>query len=229
MFPELASALDALLRQHLLAAQRASVPESETGTETRHLCVGFVDLVDSTDLVQRLSMGELGSVLTQFENAATDVVTAVGGRAVKFIGDEVLYTAQDEAIGCRIALDLAAAFTDHTVVPPCRAGVASGEVMLRDGDVFGPAVNLAARAVKVGGPGEVVVPTDVAVAAGLPSHPLGSCMCVGSTWWSSAVPPPDRPSQMIDSLTSEGRSRWCRTTGTQTGIADSNGTGFHDP
>jgi class 3 adenylate cyclase len=38
--------------------------------------------------------------------------------------------------------------------------------MLRDGDVFGPVVNLAARAVKVADPGEVVATADVADAAG---------------------------------------------------------------
>jgi class 3 adenylate cyclase len=45
--------------------------------------------------------------------------------------------------------------------------MAGGQVMLRDGDVFGPVVNLGARAVKVARPGEVVAPADVAAAAGL--------------------------------------------------------------
>jgi class 3 adenylate cyclase len=54
-----------------------------------------------------------------------------------------------------------------------RAGVASGDVLLRDGDVFGPVVSLAARAVKVAGPGEVVAPPEVAAAAGIATAPLG--------------------------------------------------------
>lgn len=173
LFPEVAPALDVLLRQHLVAVRRAATAESEAGFETRQLCVGFVDLVDSTSMTQRLSMGELGGVLTQFENITTDMVTAAGGRVVKLIGDEVLYTAADGASACRIALDLAAAFADHPSVPRVRAGVASGDVMLRDGDVFGPVVNLAARAAKVGGPGEVVAPTDVALSAGMAFDPLG--------------------------------------------------------
>jgi class 3 adenylate cyclase len=179
LFPEVAPALDVLLRQHLVGVRRASTAESEAGFETRQLCVGFVDLVDSTSLAQRLSMAELGGVLTQFENITTDMVTAEGGRVVKLIGDEVLYTAADGATGCRIALDLAATFADHPSVPRVRAGVASGDVMLRDGDVFGPVVNLAARAAKVGGPGEVVAPTDVALSAGLPFDPLGPLLVRG--------------------------------------------------
>lgn len=70
-------------------------------------------------------------------------------------------------------MNLSKAFTDHPVLPPVRAGVACGEVLLRDGDVYGPVVNLAARAVKVAGSGEVVAPVAMAVAAGLSSESLG--------------------------------------------------------
>jgi class 3 adenylate cyclase len=53
--------------------------------------------------------------------------------------------------------DLEIAVEDQVVEDPrvlaVRAGIASGDVLLRDGDVFGPIVNLAARAVKLAGPG----------------------------------------------------------------------------
>jgi class 3 adenylate cyclase len=45
--------------------------------------------------------------------------------------------------------------------------------MLRDGDVFGPVVNLAARAVKVAGPGEVVAAAGLADTAGFRSESRG--------------------------------------------------------
>jgi adenylate cyclase len=92
---------------------------------------------------------------------------------VKLIGDEVLYATKDEATGCRIALSLAATFTDQTVVPQVRAGAAFGDVLLRDGDVFGPVVNLAARAVKLAAAGEVVATPAVASAAGIRAEALG--------------------------------------------------------
>jgi class 3 adenylate cyclase len=62
---------------------------------------------------------------------------------------------------------------DHPSVPPVRAGVNAGDVLLRDGDVFGPVVNLAARIVKVAGAGEVVAPMSVAAAAGIEAELLG--------------------------------------------------------
>ena len=170
LLPLVAPALDVLFRQHVLAAQRTMVDDNPVGYETQQLIVGFVDLVGSTDLAEQLSMAELGVVLTTFENLAADVVTAAGGREIKLIGDEILYTTSDAAAACAIALDLAESFRDHPIVPPIRAGLAGGQVMLRDGDVFGPIVNLAARAVKVAEPGEVVVTADLAESSGFRSE-----------------------------------------------------------
>ena len=174
LVPTVSATLDMLLRQHLIGARRAVFGDAaEAGYETRRMSVGFVDLVGSTALAQRLPTRELGAVLTAFEHLAADSVTSRGGRVVKLIGDEVLYTAGDESSACVIALSLAATFTDHPIVPQVRAGVASGDVLLRDGDVFGPVVNLAARAVKVAAAGEVVAPLAVATAAGIAAEPLG--------------------------------------------------------
>jgi class 3 adenylate cyclase len=174
LVPTANAALDILLRQHIIAARRTILGDAaDVGYETQPMCVGFVDLVGSTALAQRLSTRELGAVLTAFEHTAADAVTAGGGRVVKLIGDEVLYTAAGESSACDIALALVARFTDHPIVPPVRAGVASGELMLRDGDVFGPVVNLAARAVKMAGAGHVVTTVAVAQAAGIEAEPLG--------------------------------------------------------
>ena len=135
--------LDMPLRQHIIAARRTLLGDAaDAGYESQHMCVGFVDLVESTALAQHLSTRELGSALTEFEHVAADTVTAAGGRVVKLIGEEVLYTASDEAAACMIELNLAATFAAHPVVPTVRAGVAGGDVLLRDGDVFGPVVNL---------------------------------------------------------------------------------------
>ena len=173
LMPQVVAGFDALLRQHLVALRRSPSPDSDGGVETRALGVGFVDLVDSTGLALAVTMGELGILLTEFENLTADVVVAAGGRVVKLIGDEVLYTAPDPATECEIALELAELMRHHPRLPVVRAGVAFGEVMLRDGDVFGPVVNLAARAAKVGGPGEVVVESELADASGFESEPLG--------------------------------------------------------
>ena len=174
LVPGVASALDVLFRQHVVAARRSGLGvDADSGFETQQMSVGFVDLVDSTALAQRLETRELGTALTEFENIAADTVTAHGGRVVKLIGDEVLYTAPTEPTAAAIASQLVEAYRHHRVLPEVRVGLASGEVLLRDGDVFGPVVNLAARAVKAAGPGEIVAPTSYAKAANLPAEPIG--------------------------------------------------------
>jgi class 3 adenylate cyclase len=180
LLPGVSFVLDVMLREHLISARRTILGDAgDAGYETQRLLVGFVDLVGSTALAQRLSTRELGTVLTEFENLALDTVTSGGGRVIKLIGDEVLYTAGDELSACTIALELSSALADHPEIPAVRAGLAGGEVMLRDGDVFGPVVSLAARAVKVAAPGEVVAPPAVAAAAGLAAEPLGPRLLKG--------------------------------------------------
>ncbi len=174
LLPVVGPALDLLFRQHLLGAQRTALADADlVGYETQRLVVGFVDLVGSTELGERLSVPDLGAVLTTFEQLAADVVTAGGGRVVKLIGDQILYTSPTAGPACTVALNLSAACDDHPLIPRVRGGLASGQVMMRDGDVFGPVVNLAARAVKVAQPGEVLVTADLADAAGLRAEPRG--------------------------------------------------------
>jgi adenylate cyclase len=175
LLPFVADTIDVLLRQHLIAARRTILGDNaDAGYETQRMCVGFIDLVGSTALAERLSTREFGGVLTEFENLAADTITAAGGRVVKLIGDEVLYTAGDERTACEIALDLIKQLGEHPRVPTARGGVAGGNVLLRDGDVFGPVVNLAARAVKMAGPGELLAPPTVTESAGLGSESLTS-------------------------------------------------------
>jgi adenylate cyclase len=180
LLPFVAASLDTLLRQHLLAARRTILGDAvDPAFETQRLVVGFVDLVGSTALAQRLSTRELGAVLTEFENAAADAVTDGGGRVVKHIGDEILFTAPDEQAGCAIALALATTFADHPRVPPTRAGLAAGDVLLRAGDVFGPVVILAARAVKLAAPGELVAEEAVVASAGVDGEPVDGQLVKG--------------------------------------------------
>jgi class 3 adenylate cyclase len=160
LLPMLVPAMDALLRNHLIVARRnRNVLETArtSGYDTKELAVGFVDLVGSTTLSLRLSMRELGAALGEFETRAADTITDFGGRLVKLIGDEVMFVVGDPRSAAQIALALTDAFAAHRVLPQVRGGLAFGDVMSRDGDYFGPVVNLAARVVKVAAPGTVAV------------------------------------------------------------------------
>jgi adenylate cyclase len=168
LLPQISVAMDTVLRHHLLALRRVDALEGPPGDfETRILAVGFTDLVDSSGLAQQVSMSELGARLRQFETRAVGLVMGGGGRVIKHIGDEVMFVAADPVSACRIALDLVGAFATDPALPSARSGVACGEVLVREGDCFGPVVNLAARLVEAATPNTLLVSDAVrdAVAA----------------------------------------------------------------
>jgi adenylate cyclase len=151
-------------RRHLVAAAERRLMRGGEGETT--LCVGFADLVGFTARTQRLSQHELAVVVERFEQLAFEVVSRLGGRVVKMIGDEVLFVADDVVTGARIALAVADAYREDEDLSDVRVGLAAGAVLERDGDVYGPVVNLANRIVAVAFPGSVVVSPEVADALG---------------------------------------------------------------
>lgn len=121
------------------------------------MCVGFADMVSFTRLSQRLAERDLAALVDRFEHTAADIIAAGGGRLVKTIGDEVLFVAADAPRGAEIALQLVEAMAADEVLPELRIGLASGTVVSRMGDVFGPTVNLASRLTALAEPGTVLV------------------------------------------------------------------------
>jgi adenylate cyclase len=174
LYDGLLATMDAVLRQHLVHQARPNITEAHAGFEARDGAVGFVDVVGSTSLGQRLPLDDVGRAIARFESAATDVVTEGGGRVIKFVGDEVMYRTDAVGDACAVALHLVERLRGDPVLPGLRGGVAGGPLLLRDGDCFGPVVNLAARAVKVASPGVVVVASTGVVEAppGLRLTPL---------------------------------------------------------
>jgi adenylate cyclase len=143
-------------RRQLRAAlwRKLAVPADKLGDTS--LTVGFVDLVRFTALTEDVEEDELEALVTRFEDVAHEGITGNGGRMIKMIGDEVMYVTDDPLAGIRIAATLVEAYATDERLPPARAGIASGSVLSRDGDYFGPVVNLASRIVDIARPNAVV-------------------------------------------------------------------------
>jgi adenylate cyclase len=159
---ELGSLLEPLLRHHLWASvqrQRAAMRTSHDRLESR-VAIGFVDLVGFTTATATMGTAELLAFMQQFHRRTFDVVTAAGGRVVKHIGDEIMFSSTGADNGCEIALSLLDAFADAASLP--RGGLAHGMVVARHGDFYGPVVNLAARLVDIAVPGEVLAVAGIA-------------------------------------------------------------------
>jgi adenylate cyclase len=138
----------------------------DASAPARPVCVvGFADLVAFTQMSRELDELELAKVVERFEEITSDVVAASGGRLVKTLGDEVLFSAESPELGAEISLAIAEAIKKSPDVPDVRVGVSYGPVLPLMGDVFGTTVNLAARLTAIARPGSVVA--DAALAAEL--------------------------------------------------------------
>ncbi len=122
--PAMAWFLEFVWRRHVQAATRRRVmlrAAGETAGTNPVLAVGFADMVGFTLLSQHLGAAELAAVVRRFEEISHDVVTGLGGRVVKMIGDEAMFVVESVEGAARIGLDLAEAYADDEL-PERRAG-----------------------------------------------------------------------------------------------------------
>ncbi len=143
--------MDAFERSQLRAQNARSwlapFPANEDVTEgpTEVVALGFVDLVGSTAWAQTMNLREQNLALTRFESAAWSSAVLAGGRVVKTIGDEVFFAAPTADAACRIGTEVCRAVAADPMLPPARGVVGLGPAVPREGDYFGPLVNLLAR------------------------------------------------------------------------------------
>ena len=169
-------------RRHLSAAMRRmeSVGSAQEELLTAELTVGFADLVSFTQLTNRLDDDDLAVLVEAFESRCSDLITASGGRAVKTLGDSVLFVADSPQAAVAIALDIVDEIGPDETLPDVRVGLASGTDITRLGDVYGPPVNLASRLTTVARRNRVitdhvtaaVLSADVYDTRALPPRPL---------------------------------------------------------
>jgi len=117
------------------------------------VAIGFADLAGYTALSAELDADHLGDFVAQWEEVVYDTVAIHGGRVVKTIGDEAMFAGLSASVA-NIALALRTAAVDHGL-PAVRTGLAAGMVVARDGDFYGPVVNLASRLTEVVPPGQI--------------------------------------------------------------------------
>jgi adenylate cyclase len=147
---ELSDALQLVLlhswRRHLAAALSRLDDDPAAGDETvTSVTAGFADLVNFSALSNEMDTNRLGELVEIFEARCGDVVAAHEGRMIKTLGDSVLFLAGTPEQAMDIASGLIDVIGGDARLPDIRIGLATGLVVTRLGDVFGPPVNLAAR------------------------------------------------------------------------------------
>jgi len=168
MIEEFSEPFEALLlyvwRRHLAAAvaRTEALGAREEDLHTTRLTVGFADIVQFTALSNQLSEERIGDLVELFEARCADVVAAQRGRIIKSIGDSVLFVHEDPMAAYEIAEGIITVIGRDSRMPDVRVGLATGLVVLRLGDVFGPPVNMAARLTAVARRNRIIIDTETA-------------------------------------------------------------------
>jgi len=168
-------------RRHLAAAvvRVAGVTSGDEG-QTTEVSVGFADIVSFTALSNQMDEDRLGDLVEVFESRCHDVISSQRGRAIKSLGDSVLFVNDDPVRAIKTAEGIIEVIGRDDRLPDVRIGVASGSVVLRQGDVYGPPVNLAARLTAVARRNRVIIdettaqmlPASLYETRKLPARPL---------------------------------------------------------
>jgi class 3 adenylate cyclase len=148
--PELA--LD-LIEEFLGGVRRTAEPTRVLAT------VLFTDIVSSTERASRLGDRRWRELLDVHDELARRLVEEFGGQLVKATGDGILATFDGPGRGIRCATALRDEL--RSIGLQIRAGLHTGEVELRDGDVGGVAVHIGARVMAAAGPGEILASRTV--------------------------------------------------------------------
>jgi adenylate cyclase len=109
----------------------------------RLVYVAFSDMVGFTRLGELIDMEELGQVLGTLTNLAREAVQAPT-RLVKTIGDAIMFVGPAPAALLETVISLNER-VEAAKLPSIRSGIAAGVALSRDGDWYGPPVNIASR------------------------------------------------------------------------------------
>lgn len=146
-------------------------PVDHTEVTSPFRAILFTDLEGSTEMAVRLETSVFMSMLAEHDGIIRRSLLATGGREVKHTGDGIMASFEEVANALDCALAIQAGFSaktgeDGRIKYRVRVGMAAGEPVDRNDDLFGTTVNLASRICGAADPGDVLVSDLV--------HELGS-------------------------------------------------------
>lgn len=130
--------------------------ESATSSQT----ILFSDIAGSTRLYERLGDTRAQNIVAAGLQIMTDVATSMQGQVIKTIGDEIMCRFNKPDIAARAAVCMQervssdGELSEHHV--RLRIGFHHGSIIEENNDVFGDAVNVAARMVSQAKAGQIV-------------------------------------------------------------------------
>ena len=133
-------------------------PQNRSADATE-IAILFADIGGSTNLYQREGDSQGHQLIVNSLSAMRTAVESAGGTLLRTVGDAVLasFNSCDQASVAAIAIQ--ELHTDNAL--SVRIGFHWGQAIADDGDVYGNAVNIAARVSGLANTGEITVTADV--------------------------------------------------------------------
>jgi adenylate cyclase len=127
--------------------------------------IAFLDLTGYTKLAEEQGDEAAAELASDLASVVQDAAQAHGGRAVKWLGDGVMFHFSNPAGAIRSGLELVRQ-TEEAMSVPARIGINAGAVIVQEGDYFGRTVNVASRIADYARPHEVLVSEEARLSAG---------------------------------------------------------------
>jgi class 3 adenylate cyclase len=140
-------------------------PAGEAYVDPAVRAILFTDMCGSTEQTQTLGDEGHLAILREHDDIVRTALTVHGGREIKHTGDGIMASFRSVvgAVDCAMSVQRSLAARNRDAATPLqvRIGISAGEPVADHNDLFGAAVQLAARLCAVAAPGGVVVSTAV--------------------------------------------------------------------
>jgi class 3 adenylate cyclase len=178
--PDLLRSVAEGLGQQVNAAQPLT-PETiigslSVGQTEGTVTIMFTDMEGSTNLLSTRGFTESHEIMKAYESIIDEKVAEHAGRRIKGLGDGLMVSFGSSRHGVECALEIQKAIAEYSKQNPereirIRIGINTGEVVEEAGDIFGSAVNVAARVAGKAKGGEILVSDVVRILVG-PVHEI---------------------------------------------------------
>jgi len=153
-------------------------PANASEQTTAFRAILFTDIEGSTALLNRLGEAEYMVVLTEHDLIVRRALAAWRGREVKHTGDGLMasFDHVENALRCALAAQAGLAARPVSETSPelrVRMGIAAGQPVFHDRDIFGQTVHLAARLCAAASGGQILVAESVS------GHPEAAAFTFG--------------------------------------------------